>query len=212
MRRYFTLFVLLLVGLLCPVAASADITLPPPQTEGGMSLFEALKRRSSAPGGDFSTAEVKLEELSTVLWAASGLNRGENGWTVPMAKGYPPYCRIYVAGPEGVYLYDWSSHSLKDVSKENIRGKIGEQSFVGKAFYILIFVSDAKGLEVFPDPQVAAEFSQVLVGAMTQDVYLAAAALKLGTRYIHSMHVDEIVRALSLPKGDVPVCLMLLGK
>jgi len=47
---------------------------------------------------------------------------------------------------------------------------------------------------------------------MTQNVYLAAAALGIGARYVHTLNADEIRRALKLPPGDVPIALMLLGK
>ncbi|MDR1045907.1 MAG: nitroreductase family protein [Candidatus Adiutrix sp.] len=194
------------------MTAAADIALPAPQTEGGMPLFEALKKRSSAHGGDFSTAEVKLEELSTVLWAATGLNRGQNGWTVPMAKGLPPYCRVYVAGSDGIWRYDWAGNSLREVSSENIKAKIAAQSFVKRAYYILVIVSDAEALSAINDEQAAADFAQVAAGAMTQDIYLAAASLRLGARYIHSIDREAIKSALKLPEGDEPICLMLLGK
>lgn len=211
-RRAFFLALLLVLSLSFNSTAVADIALPPPQTEGGMGLFEALKKRSSVPGGDFSPAEVKLEDLSTILWAATGLNRGQKGWTVPMSKGQPPYCRIYVAGSEGVWLYDWVNHALKEVSQENIKNKIGNQSFVKRAFYVLIVVSDSEALSFFNDEKMAEEFSQVLTGAMTQNIYLAAAALKLGTRYIHAIDSEVIKTSLKLPQGDEPICLMLLGK
>jgi SagB-type dehydrogenase family enzyme len=192
--------------------ALADIVLPPPQMEGGMGLFEALKKRSSVSGAAFSAAEVKLEALSTVLWAATGLNRGKKGWTVPMADGLPPYCRVYVAGNDGVWRYDWESHSLKEISKENIKGKIAAQSFVQRAFYVLILVSDSESLAALKNEKDAAEFSQVAAGAMSQNVYLAAAALKLGTRYIHSLHREAVQSALKLSTGDEPIALMPLGR
>jgi SagB-type dehydrogenase family enzyme len=190
----------------------ADVALPPPRTEGGMGLFDALKKRSSVSGGDLSAAEVKLEDLATVLWAATGLNRGEKGWTVPMAHGLPPYCRVYVAGNDGVWRYDWATHSLKEISKENIKGKIAAQSFVRRAFYVLILVSDGETLAALKNEKDAAEFSQVAAGAMSQNIYLAAAALKLGARYIHSIHREAIQSALGLPRGDEPIALMLLSK
>ncbi|MDR2528845.1 MAG: nitroreductase family protein [Synergistaceae bacterium] len=185
--------------------------LPPPRMEGGMGLFEAFKKRASVPGGDFPTGKLELEELSTILWAASGLNRGERGWTVPMARGLAPYCKVYVAEDVGIFLYDWRTHSLKEISKENVRAKVGAQSFVKMAPCILIVVADGEGLAEFDEPD-RAEFANVAAGAMTQDIYLAAAALGVGTRYIHSMRVDEIQRALGLPEGDRPICLMMLGK
>jgi hypothetical protein len=196
-----------------PAASADDLVLPPPTTEGGPGLFTVLKKRSSVPGGDISPAEVTLEELSTVLWAASGLNRGTTGWTVPMAEGTPPYVKIYVAGEAGIWLYDWAGHALKEVSKENVKGRIAAQSFVGRAWYVLILVSDkAVAAQLGPGAASADNFIQVLAGAMTQDVYLAAGALGLGARYIHSMRVDNVREALSLPEEDYPVALMVLAR
>ena len=193
-------------------SAYADIKLPPPQTEGGMSLFESLKKRSSAAGGDFPIAPLELEELSTILWAATGLNRGETGWTVPMAKGLEPYCRIYAVQDEGIFLYDWRVHGLVEISKENVRSKVGSQNFVKTAPCVLIVVANGKALSDNFNEKDSAEFAAVATGAMTQDIYLAAAALEIGARYIHSMNLEAIREALSLPDEDYPLCLMLLGK
>jgi SagB-type dehydrogenase family enzyme len=208
-----SLLSLLFLFLLGSATLLADLELPPPQTEGGAGIFEALKKRSSASGGDFSIAELGLPELSSVLWAASGLNRGETGWTVPMAEGLPPYVDVYVAATNGVFLYDYKAHKLIEISKENIKGKIGEQSFVKKASHILIFVANPEGLSKLRNQAAATEFADVLTGAMTQNVYLVAASLKLGARYIHSMRTDDIKSALNLTEeGQRPVAIMMLGK
>jgi hypothetical protein len=204
---------LILACLFLPFSlAQADETLPAPQKDGGIGLFSAIRMRASAPSGDFPAGDVSTQELSTILWSASGLNRGTTGWTVPMSRGKEPYCRIYVADNKGVSLYDWHTHSLRAVSSENIKARLGSQSFVKNAAVILILVSDGKILAEFKDDAVAWEFAQVLAGAMTQDIYLAAANYGIGARYIHSMKVDEIIKALALPPGDKPVCLMMLGK
>ncbi|MDR2175107.1 MAG: nitroreductase family protein [Synergistaceae bacterium] len=205
---------MLAASLLRAVPAGAEsIALPPPPTgkEGGMSLFEALWKRSSQPGGDFPAGALDDKELGAILWAATGLNRGEKGWTVPMAMGLEPYVRLYVARDDGVFLYDWKEHALKEVSKENIRAKVGAQSFVRTVPCILILAADAEGLSGFREPDRTA-FACVAAGAMTQDVYLAAAALGVGARYIHSMNRDAVAEALALEEGAFPLCLMLLGK
>ena len=189
----------------------ADITLPTPQTKDGVSLFESLKKRASTPGGGFPAGQVTDDQLSTVLWAASGLNRGKTGWTVPMVKGKAPYVRIYVASEKGTFLYEWDGHYLREINKQDIRGDIGQQSFTKRAAYSLIFVSDANALtDIKPDE--VANFSYTAVGAMSQNVYLAAAALKLSTRYIHSIKSEAINQELQLPKDDVPLGMILLGK
>lgn len=204
--------VFLALLLAAPALAADSGKLPAPQMEGGISLFTALKNRASAPGGDFPVGQISQQELSTILWAASGLNRGESGWTVPMSRGREPYCRIYVADADGVALYNWKQHSLESISTDNIKNKIGAQGFVKMAPCILIIVSDAEGLAFFKNDKLGEEFAQVLVGAMTQNIYLAAANYNIGARYIHSMHIDEIKQALKLPAGDEPICLMMLGK
>ncbi|MDR0548199.1 MAG: nitroreductase family protein [Deltaproteobacteria bacterium] len=208
----FVSFALAVFFLSQSLALADDLKLPPPKTEGGVGIFEALKKRSSVAGGDFSPAELSNEELSTILWAASGLNRGEQGWTVPMAMGRPPYCKIYVAAKDGVWLYDWANHALKEVSKDNVKALVGSQAFVRRASHILIIVSDPLGLSTFSDPATQDEFAFVLTGAMTQNVYLAATGLNLGARYIHDMRIPEIVSSLKLGPGEKPICLMLVGK
>jgi nitroreductase len=177
-----------------------------------MPLFEALKKRQSAPGGDFPTAPLSDEELSNALWAATGLNRGEKGWTVPMDKGLPPYVDVYAALPSGVFRYDWKGHALSDISKKDIRAGIGLQNFVASAPCSLIFVANAESLSEIKNEALRGQFAAVAAGAMTQDVYLAAAAMGLGARYIHSIKEPEIKRELALKDSDSVICLMLLGK
>lgn len=189
----------------------ADISLPTPQTKDGMSLFESLKKRASTPGGGFPVGKISDDELSNVLWAASGLNRGKTGWTIPMANGRSPYVRIYVAGEKGVYIYEWEGHYLREISDKDIRGDIAMQAFTKRAAYSLIFVPDTKALADLP-PDQANNFSQIAVGAMSQNIYLVAAASKLSARYIHSIKPDIIAQELKLPENSQPIGLILLGK
>ena len=205
-------FLLVAVVLLPVGAASADVPLPAPQRSGGLGVFDALGSRASAVGADFaSMKDVSLENLSTVLWAATGLNRGEKGWTVPMAMGMEPYVKVYVARSDGTFLYDWRAHALEEVSKEDVRGRVGKQDFVEKAPCTLIFVSDSAALSRKFKDNDGEEFAAVAAGAMTQNVYLASGALGIGTRYIRSARDDEIERILSLPDDDEVLCIMPMG-
>ena len=130
-----------------------------------------------------------------------------------MAMGLAPYVRIFVAGPAGVHLYDWAEHKLVEVSSDNIKAEMADQAFVRQAWYSLILVSDKKVAEgLGPGSESADDFIQVLTGAMPQDVYLAAAALNLGARYIHSFKGDRIREALSLAPEDYPGALMLISR
>jgi nitroreductase len=199
---------LLLTVLLCGPAL-ADVELPAPRTEGGNGVFAVLKNRASAVSGSYPTGQVSLEDLSTLLWAATGLNRPK-GWTVPMAMGREPYCKVYVAGGDGVFLYDWSRNTLKEISGDDVRGSIGRQAFVANASHVLIFVIDGAAVEGFGAR--GAEWGYVAVGAMTQNVYLAAEALGIGARYMASLSTDVARAALKLGAKDIPACIMPVGK
>ena len=194
-------------------AAFADVSLPAPQRTGGLGVLDAINRRASAKGADFAAMqEVSLEKLSTILWAATGLNRGERGWTVPMARGMEPYARIYVAKADGVFLSDWRTHALKEISKEDVRGRIGRADFVAKAPSVLIFVSDEAALsKEYKDDDRVEEFAAVAVGAMTQNVYLASESQGVGARYVYSANRDDIEKILNLPDDDEILCIMPLG-
>jgi len=203
----------LLVILSIVSVAFADINLADPKKEGGIGVFDALNMRSSARGGSFPSLNLDNEELSQILWAAIGLNRDGKGWTVPMARGLKPYCKIYVAIESGVYLYDGENHKLKEVSKKDIRPKIANQDFAKTAPCILIFVTDMEILQsAYKDKELNYHFASVATGAMTQNVYLAAASLKLGARYLYSMDRAFIREELKLSKDDSATCLMLIGK
>ncbi|HJX57598.1 MAG TPA: nitroreductase family protein, partial [Thiobacillus sp.] len=56
---------------------SGTIKLPPPETEGGMPLMQALKARHSTR--EFGSKPLPPQVLSNLLWAASGINRPASG-------------------------------------------------------------------------------------------------------------------------------------
>ena len=205
----FFLCFLCLAGVAVAEAAEAA-KLPDPQTSGGPGVFDMLKSRASATGNAFPTGKISREELSTLLWAATGLNRPSKGWTVPMGRGVEPYCRVYVTGEDGTFLYDWKTHSLVTTSKEDGRSAVGSQAFVAAASHVLIIASDGKAIEGI-GPR-AAGWDAVAAGAMSQNVYLAADALGIGTRYMVGLNHDAVRSLCALDPADVPLCIMPMGK
>ena len=100
------------------------IKLPPPVTQGGKPLMQALKERHS--DREFSPEKLPLQTLSNLLWAADGMNRPGKR-TAPWARNWQEI-DIYVALPEGLYLYDAGSSTLKPVLAKDIRALTGLQS------------------------------------------------------------------------------------
>lgn len=140
----------LLAVLSIPAAALAQdlkpIDLPKPQITGGMPLMEALSARRTIR--EFDAARLEPQLLSNLLWAAFGINRaempgraGQTGRTAPSGMNLQEI-DLYVAFPEGVYLYDAPSHRLLPVVAQDVRAMTNGRPAAGEAPLCLIFVED----------------------------------------------------------------------
>ena len=185
-------------------ALAADITLPSPQKEGGTPVLAALEARGSAAQTPFKSEQLTVKELSTLLWAASGRNRAGKGFTAPYALGKDPYVDVYVLLKGGAYHYDWEKNMLKQLGDRNIISRAASQPFAASAPCLLVFaVSGSIRVD---------SWAEIAAGAMSQNVYLAAQALGLRTRYIQSFNKNAIIDAIQLsPIGRV-LCIMPVGR
>jgi nitroreductase len=149
------------------------IQLPPPQTDIGKPLMQALKLRQSSRS--FDSKPLPLQELSNLLWAANGINRLESGKrTAPSAMNWQEV-DIYVALPEAAYLYEPKTHSLTPLVAQDLRGATGRQSFVKDAPLNLVYVSDLARMKSASEDDKKL-WGGVAVGCIVQDVYLYCAS------------------------------------
>lgn len=152
--------------------------LPPPSGDNSASLMSALKNRKSTRS--FSERPVPRQVLSDLLWAAFGINRPELGYRTAPSPMNSQEIDIYVAGEDGLFLYDPYFHQLARISDEDIRTFCGSQKFVAKAPLNLIYVADFSRLG-----KRAAEkkffYAAADTGFISQNVYLFCAAYGLGT-------------------------------
>lgn len=193
-------------------ACAGETKLPAPQKTGGTTILAGIDQRGSALGNNFPSSALSEQDYSTILWAATGLNRDGKKHTVPTAMGIPPYVRVYLVRQDGSYYYDWEKETLVNVSTLDNRADIAMQDFVKKAPAQLIFAVDGQALSKMPNPVFAGEFGPMLVGAMTQNVYLASQAVGVGTRVIYSINRDVAADLLKFPMDMVALCSMPLGK
>jgi len=168
---------LLVVPLLAPAQELKPIELPKPQTEGGKPLMQVLNERKSAR--QFSTQKLPPQVLSNLLWAAFGVNRPDGRRTAPSASNMQEI-DIYVALPEGLYLYDAKGHRLVPVVAEDLRAATGSQPFVGQAPLNLVYVADYARMGSRPD-DAKVFYSAADTGFISQNVYLYCASEGLAT-------------------------------
>ncbi|QAT17467.1 nitroreductase [Candidatus Velamenicoccus archaeovorus] len=172
--------VLMLFSFVPPAPALNDgrIELPPPQTDGGMPLMQALKERQSRRA--FSDRELSLQTLSDLLWAAAGVNRPDTGGrTAPTAMNKQEI-DIYVALKDGLFLYDAKNNLLVSVLSQDVRAMTGEQSFVKDAPVDLIFVADHQKMEGMTGEQ-KDFYGATDTGFISENVYLFCASAGLAT-------------------------------
>jgi len=168
----------------------APIQLPPPQTDGGMPLMQALKARRSIR--QFSDKKLPPQVLSNLLWAAWGINRDDGRRTAPSAMNRQEI-DIYVAMQEGLYLYNAKEHRLDPVVKQDLRAATGTQPFVAQAPVNLIYVADMAKLGR-PDELTA----YADTGFISQNVYLFCASEGLATVVRGSVQKDSLAKAMNL--------------
>lgn len=136
------------------ISADAPIErrkLPPPQIEGGMPLMTALHRRCSLR--KFSGRPIDDAMLSSLLWAAFGINR-------PMLEPA-----------------DWT---IRLITGEDIRAATGLQDYVKTAPLALVYVSRLSRLDETDKP-LRQFYTSLDTGYISQNVYLFCAAFGLAT-------------------------------
>jgi len=187
-----------MMGQLRPRPARGDaissVSLPKPEQHGGMPLMDALARRQSAR--EFESRELPAELLSSLLWAAFGVNRADGHRTAPTAINAQEI-DVFVALPTGAYLYDADAHSLQLTAGSDIRRITGYQDFVDSAPLDLVFVADYSRMALVPAAR-RESYASVAAGAISQNVYLFCASNGLATVLRAWIDRDAIADALGL--------------
>jgi len=177
---------------------AAAVKLPAPRGDGGMPLFSALARRCSAR--EFSDRAIPPQTLSDLLWAAFGVNRADGGRTAPYAR-HIIMIDIYVATPDGVWVYDAAAHALLPRLKEDIRAGTGAQDFVGRAPLELVYV--ARGERMAEATQQERQLdASVDAGFIGQNVYLCCASEGLTTVFRGLLDTGKLAQVLKLPSDQ----------
>jgi hypothetical protein len=160
------------------------ITLPKPEKDGGKSVLASLQDRKTIR--NISPDPLPPQMLSNLLWAAFGVNRpeglrGKPGRTAASASNSQEI-DLYVALPQGVYLYEAVPHRLTPVVAGDFRARSGRGA-AGTApvniFYIVDlarYVMEGQPDRSIGDPEVQKSYYYVATGLIASNVYLFAAS------------------------------------
>ena len=190
------------------VDAMPNIQLPAPRTTGGKSLLEALALRRSQR--EFSPRPLPLQVLSDLLWAASGINRPATGGDTAPKWHNVRVIDIYLAMPDGVWIYEPSTHSLRGHLPADIRSQCGAQEFAGQAPLELIYTARRPLMRDLPvwDRRLYASVDAAFIG---QNVYLFCASESLATVFRGTFDCRQLERTLQLSADQFVVFAQTVG-
>ena len=182
------------------------IALPEPEKEGGKSILAALQERRTTRS--ISPEKLPLQVLSNLLWAAFGVNRerasfGKPGRTAPSASNSQEI-DLYVAMPEGVYLYEVFPHRLTPVVAGDFRARAGRRGAAAAPVNIF-YVVDLTRYDLGPgqpdrsigDLEVQKSYYYTDTGFIAQNVYLFAASQGLAA-WFHNCDKENTVKEFKL--------------
>lgn len=184
------------------------IKLPPPQTTGGGELLNALKARKSTRA--FSPRPLPQDLLSTLLWAAFGINRpATGGRTAPSAHGWQEI-DVYAALPDALYQYDAASHALALAVARDLRPLTGVQDYVGMAPLNLVYVTDFSRMKDASEAD-RVFFSATDAAVIAQNVYLCCAAMNLAAVVRGLVDRKQLAHAMQLRREQRIVLAQSVG-
>ena len=195
MKKTAFLILCTMMAVNCTAAdGGTSVKLPSPDKKATMTLFEALQNRRSVR--EFSDKEISRETLSSLLWAATGVNRESGLLTAPTAVNAQDIS-VYVADKNGVSLYNPKENSLKTITKKDIRADLAErQKGMANAPVFLLLVSDISKFRWKDGTEKT--FAAEDAGYVSQNIDLAVVALGLATVPRHMMDRDAVKKALGL--------------
>ncbi|MCX5636809.1 MAG: nitroreductase family protein [Planctomycetota bacterium] len=184
------------------------IALLKPETDGGKSVLAALKERRTIR--NIKSEKLPPQMLSNLLWAAFGVNRqnspfGQIGRTAASASNSQEI-DLYVALPEGVYLYEVVGHHLTPVVAGDFRARSGRgRGSAGATPVNIFYVVDLTRYSLgqgqpdrrIGDPEVQKSYYYTATGLIAGNVYLFAASQGLAA-WFHNCDKENTAREFKL--------------
>jgi len=193
------------------------IELPPP-LKGDLPLEEAIERRRSAR--EYLEGAISPAEAGTLLWAAQGVTSPQGLRAAPSAGGTFPLTLYLVAGiveglEPGVYRYVPEGHLLEAMRRGDLRVDLAAaalgQQWVEEAPLSLVLAADY-GRTTGVYGQRGVRYVHMEVGHASQNLYLEAVSLGLGTVAVGAFDDAGVNRLLELPPGEEVLYVMPVGR
>jgi SagB-type dehydrogenase family enzyme len=231
MKKIVALLSILFVGIMMPLyspgkaqkpvdgnESTKTIDLPSPAEKSDLSIEEALFKRRSIR--KFKDETLIVAEMSQLLWSAQGITDNRGFRTAPSAGALYPL-EIYVVSdkieglPAGVYKYMPSRHELQMISEGNKLAELADaalmQTWVENSSAVIIIAAVYERTTVKYGKR-GIRYVHMEVGCASQNIYLQAVSLNLGTTFIGAFDDEQVKNTLDMPDNENPLAIMPVGK
>ena len=197
MKNILTIACVAMIMAATSCKAQDNIQLPKPSMDNKVALMQALQDRHSIR--EYADKQIPDDVLSTVLWAACGINRpGEGKITAPSAINAQDIL-VYVVRQNGAYLYQPKDNSLQKVSNKDLCAAVaGRQSFAASAPVSLVLVSNHNEFPQQMSKKAKTRMGVVDAGYVSENICLACSALGLNTVPRMTMDTETLKKELGL--------------
>ena len=186
----------IMAGIMATSVMAADIKLPAPDKTNTTTLIQALEKRHS--DREFSDKAVDNQTLSTILWAAYGVNREDGKRTIPTALDKKDLS-IYVFNKDGIWLYDAPNNTLKQQSAEHHLDLFRMQDYMNAVSTVLVYTGSTE------------EYAVMHAGSAYQNVELYAAANDMASIVRGYFDHEKVQEVLNLPDGQRVIISQAIG-
>ncbi|MFC1854803.1 SagB/ThcOx family dehydrogenase [Candidatus Dependentiae bacterium] len=193
------------------------IELPNPAKTGSLNIEQAISKRRSVRS--YRNLPLKLEQISQLLWAAQGITSDGGYRSTPSAGALYPL-ELYVVATNvdgletGIYKFDAKENALRQVKSGNFRDELMSagmgQDAIESAPATVVFAGVHTRTQQKYGPK-ASRYVHMEVGHASQNIYLQATALNLGTVAIGAFSGEAVKRVIGMPPDEKPLYLMPVG-
>ncbi len=192
------------------------VTLPAPLVDSDISIEEALLQRRTVRS--YSQGALTLAQVGQILWSAQGITSSEGKRTAPSAGALYPIKVYVVIGdveglPPGVYLYVPASHSLVktlDGDSRNALARTSQSEVKEAPADIVITAVYNEIMKHYGDRSY--RYVHMEAGHVSQNIYLQAVSLEMGTVAIGAFDDNIVRKVLGLSPEEEPLYIMPVGK
>ena len=185
------------------IPADSIIKLLEPDKTLDASLMQARTDRASQR--EFADKQLSLEDLSSLLWAANGVNREDGKRTAPSAVNAQDV-DIYVSMASGAYLYDAKQSQLTRITTEDLRSAVcGKQPMEAPVFLVMVADISRYPEGLASQRPLVESFAAMDAGYVSQNICLYCSAAKLATVPRASMDKEALTKSLNLKDTQIPL-------